>query len=49
MPGSARRFDVAAGVGPIVAVFVKMCEDNGNPNTGAGCSTWQRLDYPDFD
>ncbi len=44
-----RSVDRTSTVGPIVTVFVKMCEDNGNPNTGAGCSPWVPLDYPDFD
>lgn len=41
-----RNVERTSTVGSIDAVFVKMCEDYGNPNTGAGCSPWQELDYP---
>lgn len=33
-------------VGPILSIFVKMCEDDGNPNTGYHCAGWQRFNDP---
>ncbi len=32
--------------GTVVSVFVKTCEDNGNPNTGYNCSPWQQFTNP---
>lgn len=41
-----RVVDRTSRVGRINSVFVKMCEDDGNPNTGYHCSSWNRFYAP---